>query len=159
MGVVGLAPLVLLLVVAFLFGWKFQPIETASMAPRYPAGSLAVVEPMDPADVEPGMTIVFADPQGRDRLVAHRALKLLPGTTPAWQTKGDANAAPDPFPVQARDIQGRVVWAVPVIGQVVTALRGPQAVLLLVGLPLALLLITEMRAWRRRHISRADDAA
>jgi signal peptidase len=159
LGVALLVPLALLLGAAFMFGWKFQPMETQSMAPHFPAGSLAVVEPIDATEVEPGMTIVFADPQGRDRLVAHRAVTQLPGTPPVWQTKGDANAEPDPIPVQASAIQGRVVWAIPVLGHVVIALRGPQAVVLLVALPLATLLFTEFRAWRRRDHARAQDAA
>jgi signal peptidase len=153
-----LTPLAVLLGVAVLFGWKFQPIETASMAPSFPAGSLAVVEPLDAAEIEPGMTIVFTDPHGGDRLVAHRAVTQLPGSPPVWQTKGDANAEPDPFPVQASAIRGRVVWAIPGLGTVVTALRGPPAVVLLVGLPMAILLLTEVRAWRRREHVRAQDA-
>jgi signal peptidase len=120
------------------------------MAPAYPQGSLALVEPIDPAHVEPGMTIVFADPEGRGRLIAHRALAQLPTDPPAWRTKGDANLAPDPIPVQAKDVHGRVRWAVPLVGYVVTALRGPQAVVLLVGLPLAVLIASEIRARRRR---------
>ena len=74
-----MVPLAMLLGTAFLFGWKFQPIETGSMAPRYPAGSLAVVEPIDASDVEPGSTIVFEDPGSRGRLVAHRVVNVLPG--------------------------------------------------------------------------------
>jgi signal peptidase len=143
-------PLAVVLGTAFLLGWKFQPIETGSMAPRYPAGSLAVVEPIDPALVEPGMTIVFTDPNDRGRLVAHRAVALLPGSVPVWETKGDANAESDPIPVQASAIQGRVMWAIPAFGSVVTAMRGPQAIVLLVVLPLFLLLFTELRDWRRR---------
>jgi signal peptidase len=153
-----LTPLAVLLGIALLLGWKFQPIETASMAPSFPAGSLAVVQPIDATDIQPGMTIVFADPQGLDRLVAHRVVTQLPGNPLVWQTKGDANAEPDPFPVQASAIRGRVVWAIPRLGHVVTALRGPQAVVLLVGLPLAALLFTELRAWRRREQARAQDA-
>jgi signal peptidase I len=142
----------MLLGAAFLFGWKFQPIETASMAPRYPAGSLAVVEPIDASGVEPGITIVFEDPGHPGRLVAHRVLKVLPGTALAWQTQGDANAEPDPFPVPARAIGGRVRWAIPALGAVVTAVRGPQAVVLLVGLPLLLFVAFEIRDWRRRKL-------
>jgi len=135
---------------AFLLGLRFQPIESGSMEPGLREGALAVVAHIDAADVEPGMTIVFADPLAPDRLVAHRAVAALPGEPPAWRTKGDANAQPDPVPVQAGAIQGRVLWAIPALGRVVTALRGPQAIVLLVGLPLALLVVTEIRAWRGR---------
>ena len=153
-GVAILLPVAILVVSAFLMGWKFQPIESGSMEPRHPTGSLAVVEPIDATDVEPGMVIVFEDPQGRGRLVAHRATTRLPGDLPVWETKGDANAEADPIPVQGSAIQGRVRWTIPLVGHLVSAVRGPQAVLLLVGLPLAALVITEVRARIRRDPAR-----
>lgn len=147
-----LLPLAVLLATVFLLGWKFQVIETGSMAPRYPAGSLAIIEPVDAAEVRPGMTVVFEDPLVRGRLVAHRVVKRLPGSSPVWATKGDANAENDPAPVHAAAIQGRVRWAIPGLGGVVSGLHAAWAVVLLVGVPLALLLFTEIAAVRRRRI-------
>jgi signal peptidase len=145
-----MVPLVMMTVAAFLFGWRFQPVETGSMAPRFPVGSLAVVEPIDPADVEAGTVIVFVDPNDRSRLIAHRAVERLDTDPPAWRTQGDANASVDAFPVASRDIVGRVRWVIPGVGAIVTAVRGPQAVLLLVGLPLAVLVLLEVLALRHR---------
>src|SRR5215211_3007813 len=154
LAVAVLLPLCILLGTAFLAGWKFQPIKTASMAPNYPSGSLAVVEPVDAALVEPGMVIVFEDPLVGGRLVAHRVVKRLPGAAPVWVTKGDANAENDPVPISASAIQGRARWAVPGAGRVVSAATGRVAVIVLVGLPLALLLATELRARSRRPATR-----
>jgi signal peptidase I len=153
-----LLPLCVLLGTAFLAGWKFQPIETASMAPNYPQGSLAVVEPVDAALVKAGMVVVFEDPLVRGRLVAHRVVKRLPGDTPRWVTKGDANDANDPVPISASAIQGRARWAVPGAGRVVSAATGWTSVLVLVGLPLALLLATELRPRSRRPATRPAGA-
>jgi len=149
-----LLPLCVLLGTAFLAGWKFQPIKTASMAPSYPSGSLAVVEPVDAALVKPGMVVVFEDPLGGGRLVAHRIVKRLPGDSPRWVTKGDSNAENDPVPISASAIQGRARWAVPGAGRVVSAATGWIALLVLVGLPLALLLASEVRARSRRPAAR-----
>lgn len=154
-----LIPLAVLLGVAFLMGWKFHAIETASMAPRYPSGSLAIIEPLDPSDVRPGMTVVFEDPLRRGRLVAHRVVKRLPGESPAWATKGDANAENDPAPVHAPALQGRVRWAVPRLGRLVSSLHGPWGVVLLVGTPLAVLLVTELHALSRRRAQDHSDGA
>ncbi|MGZ8781973.1 MAG: signal peptidase I [Gaiellaceae bacterium] len=118
-----LLTLAVLLGTAFLMGWKFQVVETGSMAPRYPAGSLAIVEPLDAVEVRPGMTVVFEDPFVRGRLVAHRVVKRLPGNSPVWMTKGDANAESDPAPVHAAALQGRVRWAIPGLGRVVSTLH------------------------------------
>ena len=146
-----LLPLTVFLGAAVLLGWKLQPIETGSMAPRYPAGSLAIVEPVDAAQVRPGMTVVFEDPFLRGRLVAHRIVKRLPGSSPVWLTKGDANAESDPAPVHAAAIQGRVRWAIPGLGGAASALSGRWVVGLLVGLPLSLLLVSEIAVRRRRR--------
>jgi signal peptidase I len=151
LAVAVLLPLAVLLGTAFSMGWKFQPIETGSMAPRYPAGSLAIIEPLEAADVRPGMTIVFEDPFVRGRLVAHRVVKRLPGRSPVWQTKGDSNTESDPAPVHSTAIKGRVRWAVPGLGRVVSALDGRWAVALLVGVPIAILLLSEITAVGRRR--------
>jgi signal peptidase len=145
-----LLPLAILLGTAFLFGWRFQPIETNSMAPGFPAGSLAIVQPVDAADVEPGMVVVFLDPQDVGRLIAHRVVKQLIGDPPAFRTKGDANPAADPFPVAAAAVRGKVAWAIAGLGTFVTSVRGVPAVLLLVVLPLVILVVTEVRDRRRR---------
>jgi signal peptidase len=154
-----LLPVAILIGTGFLLGWKFQPIETASMAPRYPTGSLAVIVPVDPADVEPGMTIAFIDPLRPDRQVLHRVVRQLPGDALAWETKGDANAESDPMPVHATAVQGRIGWAIPGLGWLVTAVRGPQAVLLLVLLPLTVLVVTEVKARRGPGQRRSEGVA
>ena len=145
-------PVVALLVSAFLAGWKFQPITTASMAPHHQPGSLAVVEPLDASLVRPGMVIVFEDPMTRGRRVAHRVVEPLPGYPPKWKTKGDANAVNDPLPVSAQAIRGRVRWTIPGAGTLVTAFSGSLAPAVLVGIPLLLLALTEARARRTRRV-------
>lgn len=154
-----LLPVAILLGSAFLMGLRFQPIESGSMAPHYPLGSLAVVEPIDGADAAAGMTIVFADPLDPSRLVAHRAIRLLPGAPPAWETKGDANLEPDPLPVHASAIYGRISWTIPGLGWVVTSVRGAPAVVLLVALPITILILTEIRGYRRGRATHASTSS
>src|SRR5262245_65771292 len=77
LAVAVLLPLAILMGTAFPSGWRFQPIETGSMAPGYPAGSLAVVQPVDVTQVEPGMVVVFVDPQDASRLGADQVSKEL----------------------------------------------------------------------------------
>jgi len=148
-----LLPLAVLFGSAFLMGMRFQPLESGSMEPRFPLGSLALVAPIDAADVEAGMAIVFTDPLDPTRLIAHRAVKQLPGDPPAWQTKGDANAEVDPMPVHASAVRGRVAWSIVGLGSVVTTVRGGPAVVLLVGVPLTLLVVTEIFDLRRKRRS------
>jgi signal peptidase len=147
-----LVPYAILLGTAWLFGWRFQPVETGSMAPAVPEGALAVVQPADPTRIGPGAIVTFADPFDPSRLVAHRIVRQLPGNPPHWQTKGDANREADPIPIQASAVQGVVAWSIPGLGSLVGVLRGAPAVVLLVGLPLGLLLVTEVRDRRQRPV-------
>lgn len=150
-GIVLLVPLAILLGTAWLFGWRFQPVETASMAPAIPTGALAVVQPADPARIVPGTMVVFVDRLDASRLVAHRVLRTLPGTPVRYETQGDANRTSDPLPVPVTAIRGVIAWTIPGLGTLVTAIRGWPAILLLVALPLAILVITEAHgSWRRR---------
>lgn len=143
-------PVTTFAVVTWLIGWQLQPVLSASMEPTYPVGSLVVVGPIQPSEVEPGMAITFDDPAAPGRLVTHRVTERLPGDAPLFRTQGDANTTPDPFPVTARAVRGQVLWHVPMLGHAVDALRWPRGFLLLVVLPGIALAVGEIRAWRRR---------
>jgi len=145
-----LLPLATFLVATWLLGWQLQAVLSGSMAPTYPVGSLLVVTPIDASDVEPGMAIVFEDPATPGRIVTHRVTAILPAATLQFVTQGDANAKPDPAPVPARMIRGRVLWHVNGLGKALTWLEWPRAFILLVALPGALLVVSEWRARRLR---------
>lgn len=151
LGLVILAPLTALLATTWVMGWRLQVVTTASMNPLYPAGTLVAVEPIDAAAIEQGMVIVFRDPGRSDRLIAHRAVKRWPGETSSWQTQGDANRDPDPWPVPAEDVRGRVRWGVPGLGSVVWKLNGWPGAVALVGFPLGLLAASECSDYVRRR--------
>lgn len=148
-----LIPLAILLSTVVVLGWQLQVVETGSMAPLYPQGSLAVVQPLDPSEVQPGMAIVFQD-RLKGGLVLHRVVGREPLQPSAWRTRGDANRSDDPLPVQARDIRGKIRWAVPHLGQVGAWLRGGHTPWVLVGIPVLLLAFSEGRAlWLRGNTS------
>jgi hypothetical protein len=50
-------------------------------------------------------------------------------------------------------IRGRVAWSIPGLGSVVTAVRGGPAVVILVGVPLTVLVVTELFDLRRKRRS------
>jgi signal peptidase len=146
-----LLPLATFLVATWLLGWQLQSVLSGSMAPTYPVGSLLVIAPVDPSDVEPGMPIVFQDPGGRDRLVTHRVVGIAPGETLQFWTQGDANASRDPYPVPARMVRGRVLWHVSYLGNLLLYLQWPWSFLLLVVVPATLLVAGEIGGRLRRR--------
>jgi signal peptidase I len=151
LGLILLTPLAALMATTWVLGWRLQVVETGSMDPLYPSGSLVAVQPIDATEVQSGMVIVFRDPARRDRLVAHRAVRRLSAEPPSWQTQGDANREVDPWPVSASDVRGRVRWGVPGLGYVVSPLDGWTGVVVLVGGPLGLLAAVELRDHIRRR--------
>jgi signal peptidase len=125
---------------AWFAGWQLRSVDTGSMAPAIPTGSLAVVVSVSPADVEVGDVIAFADPLDRSITVMHRVIAMQPskeGRT-YLQTQGDANRTPDPLLVPADTVEGRVVRHIPRLGTVAQAARSPFGLGLLVVTPLVL---------------------
>ena len=166
LGVVAVAlllPLATFLTATWLLGWQLQAVQSGSMAPTYPVGSLLVTAAVDAAHVEPGMALVFEDPAVPGRLVTHRVVAMAPGDELAFITRGDANRAADLAPVPAELVRGRVLWQVTHLGTLLDWLQWPRSFLLLVVGPGLLLAIGELRQRRRPHeggdleaISRAD---
>jgi signal peptidase len=144
-----LVPLTAFLVGVWVQGWQLQAVQSGSMEPTYPVGSLLVVEPIDASQVAPGMALVFRDPVDPARTVTHRVVGLVPGETLQFWTQGDANPARDPLPVPARFVRGRVRSDIVGLGFLMGWLRWPRSFLLLVVLP-GLLLIASQRNGGRR---------
>lgn len=151
LSIVLLLPLTVFLVAAWLLGWQLQSVQSGSMAPTYPVGSLLVIGQIDAGDVEPGMAIVFEDPREPGRLVTHRVIRVAQADTMQFVTQGDANGSADPAPVPARLVRGRVLWQVSHLGSLMDWLQWPRSFVLLVVAPGLLLAALE---WRTRRASR-----
>jgi len=145
-----LLPLTIFLVGCWLLGYQLASVQTGSMSPTFPVGSLVVVGPVDPADVEVGMAIAFQDPDDPTRQVTHRVVGVAPGSELAFITQGDANATADARPVPARVVRGRALWHVTYLGTVMDWLQWPRSFLLLVVAPSVLLAVVELRSRRGR---------
>jgi signal peptidase len=143
-----LLPLTTFLVSAWLLGLQLQNVQSGSMAPTYPVGSLLVVGQVDAAHVETGAAIVFEDPRTPGRLITHRVVRISPGDDLQFVTRGDANATVDPVPVPARLVRGHVLWQVTYLGSLLDWLQWPRSFVVLVLLPGLLLAWLE---WHSRH--------
>jgi len=151
-----LLPLATFLVATWLLGWQLQAVLSGSMSPTYPVGSLLVVGQINASDVRAGMPIVFEDPLEPGRIVTHRVIGPVPEDASAFRTRGDANAAADPAAIPARLVRGKVLWSVSVLGTMLDWLKWPTGFVLLVGVPGAILLASELR--RRVTITRQSGA-
>jgi len=104
--------------------YRLATVLSGSMAPGMPVGSVAVLVPVDPADVGVGDVITYQSPIDR-QVVTHRVVEVVEsGPNPVLRTKGDANASADPW--NARLAGGpawRRVAVIPYAGNAIRTLR------------------------------------
>jgi signal peptidase I len=127
-------------------------VRSGSMAPTIPTGSVVFYHQVPANKVTVGQIIVFARPGQTGERVTHRVYKI--GTSSAgryFETKGDANAAPDDWRVPAVGTGWVAGFHVPVAGYVLADLQSTTARLLLLLIPaLGLGAITLYEIWRDR---------
>lgn len=103
-------------------------ILSGSMEPTLPVGSLAVVTPIEPDDVQVDDIITYLPNPDDPTAITHRvtAIDHHADGTRTFTTQGDANDAPD-APVQEQQVRAVVWYAVPLLGYVNTVVNGTGA--------------------------------
>jgi signal peptidase I len=97
----------------------FLAIATGSMVPTLERGTLVVLERATQSSIQVGTIIAF-HVSCLPAPTVHRVEKILQGgSSPVYQTKGDANPSPDPCSVPFTDVIGKVVGIVPLVGLLV----------------------------------------
>lgn len=113
--------------------WGFHTVllQTGSMSPDYPAGSVLVARDTPAQDVQVGDIVTVARSDGA--VVTHRAVAIetIPGGA-SLTLRGDANTTDDPKPYVAQRV-GIVAGGIPWGGQVVAAIQQPGAVPVIAG--------------------------
>jgi signal peptidase len=130
-------------------GYRPFVVLSGSMEPSMPTGSLVLTKSVDPETVRVGDVITFRLESGSFQTdsATHRvaAIEQGPGGL-IFITKGDANQAPDPLPVPASALVGRVVAGSSLAGSLAQALKAPLF-LSLVALGAVVLVADSL--WRR----------
>lgn len=169
--VVGMLIVALMLVPAVL-GFDRYVITGGSMSGTFERGALVLEREVPVTDLKAGDIITYLPPaeSGVTELVTHRILSVTEDASAdgglVFRTKGDANAAADPWTFTlAAPLQPRVEGWVPMLGWVFIALSMPAVRMLAIGIPATLIallyvrdLIRELRAGRRpseRRLRRA----
>jgi signal peptidase len=118
---------VLVIVVPAVINGRALTVLTSSMEPGYPPGTLVVVAPTAPDDIRIGDVLTYQLDSGKATLVTHRVIEIGTSTadgTRTFTTKGDNNDIPDADPVQEVQVVGTVLYAIPYLGYVNTAVNG-----------------------------------
>lgn len=98
-----------------LLGVKPSLVAGHSMEPALHTGDVVLTRDVDPGDVRVGDIVRF---RVGDTVVLHRVIEIYRNDTGSWfVTKGDNNEDAD-RPIQAEQIEGRVVAVIPRVGWV-----------------------------------------
>ncbi len=153
-----------LLIAPALLGWERYVIVSGSMTGTYDRGSLVLDEVVPVASLKVGDVITYRPPAGSgpEGLVTHRIAAITHDRSGArlYRTKGDANAAADPWTFALRGpTQARVTVGVPKVGFAIAALSDRRWRMLIVGLPAALIALMSLRSPARSTRPRRPTAS
>jgi signal peptidase len=153
------AVIAIAVVVPRLGGAEPYVIETGSMRPGMPPGTLVVVRPVATDRLTVGSVITYQLRSGEPQVVTHRIVAQGIDTTGGlrFRTQGDANNTVDAAWVRPVQIKGERWYAVPLLGYLTTLLTGAQrdvvlsvVVTLLLGYAAAMF-AGDLRERRRRR--------
>ncbi|WP_207644001.1 signal peptidase I [Bittarella massiliensis (ex Durand et al. 2017)] len=119
---IGLSLLTLPLVLPRLLGFQVYSVLTPSMVPALPVGSAIYAKSCNPEELAEGAIITFSLGSATELVEVHRVVQ---NDTQKREiiTKGDANAQPDVTPVSYGRVTGEVLFSIPLLGAVSTALH------------------------------------
>jgi len=130
------------------YGYSPVIVYGGSMADTVPVGSIAVTKEVQTEDVVVGDVIVFYPPatEPNHLPLMHRVISIQEEDGQrVFRTKGDANAAPDPWEMTLVGHGSRFVYAVPYAGYIADFTRTPLGCTLLLLLPVTWLGLTMLR--------------
>ena len=142
-----------------LLGDRLVIISGPSMSPAIPVGSLVLEQRVNTTTLRPGDVVTFGLPNGT--VVTHRIVRLsaIDGIL-HMETKGDANANPDPVLLPVSRISGIVRASLPVAGFVFAYLTLPTGMVSVVSMLVCLLLcIWLLEDWLRELDQRPNPGA
>jgi signal peptidase len=132
--------------VLLVIGFKPVAVYSGSMRPMLGVGSLAVDRVVPASSVRVGDVITFNDPYVKGRLVTHRVAQIVATKHGlAYRTKGDANAARDPWAIRLGGHVGRVAFHVPLAGYILYYAHTREVRGALLAVFAALLLVAILR--------------
>ena len=145
-----LGAIALLLVVPRVTHGAALTVLSGSMAPDLPTGSIVMVRSVDPAALHVGDVATYQQ-QGDSDLITHRIVAIEAAHS-TFTFQGDRNPVPDPQPVPADAIRGKVWFDVPYLGSLREHLgQDRQAVVVIGVLCLSAFSIWQFGcAWRDR---------
>ncbi len=111
-----LAFLMMIVFIPRFAGYETYYIQTGSMSPVIPEGSLVFVKKIEFADVKTGDIMTFHN-DDETEFFTHRVIEIDKNNQ-MFTTKGDANKEEDPSPTSYYFAKGRVDFSIPLVGYI-----------------------------------------
>ncbi|MDQ1059585.1 signal peptidase [Arthrobacter globiformis] len=115
-----------LVVIPQATGSRTYTVPTNSMAPTYSAGAFLVVKPAAMSQLKYGDIVTYQPSPDSPEVLTHRIVgfNAMHDGERTLVTKGDNATVNDGVPVHARQIKGKPLYAIPLVGYLTGALGG-----------------------------------
>ena len=143
-----------------ILGYGFMAVQTGSMEPNYPIGSVIIIKKTDASQLHVNDVITFYsdDPTLSNRIVTHRIKEIINDGdgTYSFTTKGDANVIDDKYPVQSERVIGKVLAKSAFMEKLINIRQNPTTFLLVIMLPLTVIIALEIFSLSKRSVNAKD---
>jgi signal peptidase len=124
---------------------KVFAVNSGSMAPAVPLGSLVIIKKADAYDFND--VITFKGKGKSKQAVTHRVVGVVEDRANrevGYRTKGDANSDPDPELINSGRVLGKVALKIPFLGYLVSFTKTKLGFFLLIIIPAGVIVFTEL---------------
>lgn len=130
-----------------IFGYRVFSVQSGSMEPKIKIGSLVLTK--NQADYKINSIITFKTNQGKDT-ITHRITGVQTDSTGVfYETKGDANDAPDNELVSQDNVVGEVKFTAPYFGYLVSSIKTLPGLIIFIIIPATIIVYEEINSIRR----------
>ncbi len=106
---------------AGILGYNYKTVLTGSMEPAIPVGSIVITKEQSSYEIEDIISF-----QEKGSVITHRIISI---DRERYITKGDANNVADTEEVQQKQILGKVILTIPLLGYLVMWLMSPFGII------------------------------
>ncbi|MBQ3498384.1 MAG: signal peptidase I [Clostridia bacterium] len=143
-----------------ILGYGFMAVQTGSMTPEYPIGSVIIIKETDPSKLNKNDVITFysSHPGLNNMIVTHRIVEIIDDGdgTYSFTTKGDANEINDEYPAEGEKVIGKVLAKSSLMEKLVNLRQNPATFFVLILLPMCTLIAFEVFSIYKKNTAAKD---
>lgn len=141
--IASIAVLLIISVLPITGNFKVMAVRSGSMEPTIKRGGIVVVKPVN--DYKIGDVITFQLGKNKEP-ITHRIYDIkVNGGEFRYITKGDANDSYDPGEIAKKDIIGKVLFSVPLLGYVIYFAKQPFGFAIFIIIPAVILIFDQVK--------------